>query len=116
VDLATPETVDGYLKTQLDRRLPALDANDLWYQVNASWDYDPSANLERMTAPTVWINSADDFINPPELGLAEQFAPRMTNVSYRLIPNSADGKGHGTHTWARFWKDDLVGLLQRTER
>ncbi|PZN99948.1 MAG: hypothetical protein DCF28_12245 [Alphaproteobacteria bacterium] len=116
VDLATPETVDGYLQTQLERRLPVLDANDLWYQVNASWDYDPSANLERMTAPTVWINSADDFINPPELGLAEQFAPRMANVSYRLIPNSADGKGHGTHTWARFWKDDLVGLLQRTER
>jgi homoserine O-acetyltransferase len=64
-DLATPETVDAYLAAQIERRLPALDANDLWYQVNASWDYDPSANLERMTAPTVWINSADDFINPP---------------------------------------------------
>ena len=115
-DLATPEAVDGYLATQMERRLPALDANDLWYQVNASWDYDPSAELERMTAPTTWINSADDFINPPELGLSEQFAPRLANTTYRLIPDSADGKGHGTHTWARFWKDDLVALLTRTER
>jgi homoserine O-acetyltransferase len=116
VDLASPEAVDNYLTTQMARRVPALDANDLWYQVNASWDYDPSARLERMTAPTVWINSADDFINPPELGLTEQFLPRMANVTYRLVPNAADGKGHGTHTWARFWKDDLVALLARTER
>jgi hypothetical protein len=114
-DLATAEAVDGYLATQMGRRLPVLDANDLWYQVNASWDYDPSADLERMTAPTVWINSADDFINPPELGLAERFAPRIANGTYRLIPNSIDGKGHGTHTWARFWQDDLIALLARTE-
>lgn len=115
-DLPTVEAVDGYLATQIERRLPTLDANDLWHQVNASWDYDPSADLERMTAPTVWINSADDFINPPELGLAEQFAPRIVNGTYRLIPNADDGKGHGTHTWARFWKDDLIALLAGTER
>lgn len=116
VDLASPEAVDSYLTAQMERRVSALDANDLWYQVNASWDYDPSARLERMTAPTVWINSADDFINPPELGLTEQFLPRLPNVTYRLVPNAVDGKGHGTHTWARFWKDDLVALLARTER
>ena len=95
---------------------PALDANDLWYQVNASWDYDPSADLERMTAPTTWINSADDFINPPELGLAEQFVPRIAGVRYRLVPNSPGGKGHGTHTWAEFWRQDLIDLLARSER
>lgn len=115
-DLPTPDAVDGWLDGQMERRLPALDANDLWFQVNASWDYDPSADLERMTAPTTWINSADDFINPPELGLAEGFAPRIANGTYRLIPNSPDGKGHGTHTWATFWKDDLIALLARTDR
>ena len=114
-DLATPEAVDAWLATQLERRLPALDANDFWYQVNASWDYDPSADLERITVPVAWINSADDFINPPELGLAERFAPRLVNGTYRLIPNSLDGRGHGTHTWAHFWKDDLVALLARSE-
>lgn len=115
-DLATPAAVDGWLTTQMERRLPALDANDLWFQVNASWDYDPSAGLERITAPVMWINSADDFINPPELGLSERFAPRIRNGRYRLIPNSAGGKGHGTHTWATFWRDDLIDLLARSER
>jgi homoserine O-acetyltransferase len=47
--------------------------------------------------------------------LSEQFAPRIANGTYWLIPNAEDGKGHGTHTWARFWKDDLADLLARTE-
>ena len=114
-DLPTPAAADEWLAAQQARRIPALDANDLWYQVNASFDYDPSAGLERITAPMTWINSADDFINPPELGLAEQFAPRIAGVSYRLILNSVGGKGHGTHTWAVFWKQDLIDLLARTE-
>ncbi len=114
-DLATPAAVDEWLAAQQARRIPALDANDLWYQVNASFDYDPSAGLERITAPMTWINSADDFINPPELGLAEQFVPRIAGVRYRLIPNSPGGKGHGTHTWAAFWKADLIDLLARSE-
>jgi homoserine O-acetyltransferase len=115
-DLPTPAAVDEWLAAQQARRLPALDANDLWYQVNASHDYDPSARLEAITAPVTWINSADDFINPPELGLSEQFIPRIADVRYRLIPNSVGGKGHGTHTWATFWKDDLIELLARSER
>ena len=114
-DLATPAAVDEWLSQQQARRLPALDANDLWYQVNASFDYDPSAGLERISAPMTWINSADDFINPPELGLAERFVPRIAGVQYRLVPNSVGGKGHGTHTWAVFWKQDLVALLARSE-
>ncbi len=115
-DLATPAAVDEWLAAQQARRIPALDANDLWYQVNASFDYDPSARLEAITAPMTWINSADDFINPPELGLAERFVPRIAGVRYRLIPSSADGKGHGTHTWAVFWKQDLIDLLAGSER
>jgi homoserine O-acetyltransferase len=113
-DLATPAAVDAWAANQQARRLPGLDANDLWYQVNASSDYDPSADLEKITAPVMWINSADDFINPPELGLSEQFAPRIRNGQYRLIPNSVGGHGHGTHTWATFWKADLVALLARS--
>lgn len=116
VELPTREAADAYVAAQLERRLPGLDANDLWYQVNASFDYDPSAGLETITAPVMWINSADDFINPPELGLSERFAPRIARGRYRLIPNSPSGRGHGTHTWAVFWKEDLVDLLARSER
>lgn len=114
--LPTRAAADEYLQAQIARRLPPLDANDLWYQVNASWDYDPSARLEDIRVPVTWINSADDFINPPELGLSEQFAPRLVQGRYRLIPNSPEGRGHGTHTAASFWKQDLIELLARSER
>lgn len=107
---------DAWLAEQLPRRIAGLDANDLWYQVNASHDYDPSADLEAITAPVTWINSADDFINPPELGLAERFAPRLRNGRYVLIPASPETRGHGTHTWARFWRDELIALLERSDR
>ena len=114
--LPTREATDAWLAEQLPRRIAGLDANDLWYQVNASHDYDPSEGLEAITAPITWINSADDFINPPELGLAEQFIPRIAGVRYVLIPASVETRGHGTHTWARFWEDELIALLARSER
>lgn len=113
--LDSKRVADEWLQTQIARRLPPLDANDLWYQVNASWDYDPAARLEDIRVPVTWINSADDFINPPELGLSEQFAPRIAQGRYRLIPNSPEGRGHGTHTAASFWKQDLIELLARSE-
>lgn len=114
-ELPDREATDAWLAEQLPGRIAGLDANDLWYQVNASRDYDPSANLEAITAPVSWINSADDFINPPELGLAERFAPRIARGHYVLIPASPETRGHGTHTWARFWKDELIALLARSE-
>ena len=115
VELPDRARTDAWLAEQLPGRVAGLDANDLWYQVNASRDYDPSATLEAISVPVTWINSADDFINPPELGLAEQFAPRIAQGRYVLIPASAETRGHGTHTWARFWKDELVALLARSE-
>ena len=111
----TREAVDAYVEDALPKALAALDANDLLYQVAASRNYDPSGKLELITVPVTWINSADDFINPPELGQSEQFAPRLKNGRYVLIPVSPDGKGHGTHTWAKFWRDELRTLLARSE-
>jgi homoserine O-acetyltransferase len=113
-DLPDRAHTDAWLAEQLPGRIAGLDANDLWYQVNSSRDYDPSGRLEAITVPVTWINSADDFINPPELGLAEQFTPRLATTRYVLIPASAETRGHGTHTWARFWKDELVALLARS--
>ncbi len=95
--------------------LASLDANDLLYQVSASRDYDPSARLAEIRARVLWINSADDFINPPELGIAEAEARRLRNGRFVLLPASERTHGHGTHTWAEFWKSDLVTLLAETE-
>jgi len=59
----------------------------------------------------LWINSADDFINPPGLGMAEKAAKRMPRARFILIPESTETKGHGTHTWAKFWKAELAALM-----
>ena len=87
------------------------DANDQIYQLDASRTYNPAPLLEKITVPVLWINSGDDFINPPELGLAQQMVKRMPRARFILIPASKETKGHGTHTWAKFWKADLAKLL-----
>lgn len=112
----TRAAADAYADEAVKRGFAGRDANDLIYQVSASRTYDPSKGLERITAPVTWINSADDFINPPGLGIAEPAAKRLKNGRFRLIPATPDTKGHGTHTWAKFWKVDLVELLKRSER
>lgn len=103
--------VDGYLK----RTMASTDANNMVFYLKASRNYDPSSHLERITAPVLWINSADDYINPPELGIAEKMVKRMPNARFILIPLSDATRGHGTHTVAAIWKDYLAEFMQKTE-
>jgi homoserine O-acetyltransferase len=111
----TGAAVRAWYAAELPRRLKGLDANDLVYALEASRTYDPSKDLEKITAPVTWINSADDFINPPELGIAQKMAPRLKQGRFVLIPASPDTHGHGTHTWAALWQDELAALLKRSE-
>jgi len=84
------------------------------YQVNASRNYDPSPQLEKITAHVTYINAADDFINPPELGMAEREIKKVKNVRFVLIPISDETRGHGTHTKAVIWKQYLAELLEQS--
>jgi homoserine O-acetyltransferase/O-succinyltransferase len=111
--LPTRDAADAYVETT-EKTAASLDANDLLYQVNASRNYDPSAQLEKITAPVMWINSADDFINPPELGIAEKESPRLKNGTFILLPISDQTQGHGTHTLAAVWKGYLEQLLKKS--
>ncbi len=113
-DTPTRAAVDAGVETRVAADLARVDANDQLYALDASRDYDPSAGLAKITVPVTWINSADDFINPPGLGIAETEVRKMPNATFRLIPESVEGRGHSTHTWARFWKGDLVALLARS--
>ncbi len=110
-DSPTREAADAFLDAQLERRLPTSEANDMLYQFDSSRDYDPAPHLERITAPVLAINSADDLINPPELGLMEALMPKLARARYVLIPASERTRGHGTHTWAALWKQQLVEFL-----
>jgi homoserine O-acetyltransferase len=115
-NLPTRDAADKYLDDYFKTRTDGLDANDLLYAVNASRNYDPSAQLEKIKAPVMWINSADDFINPPELKIAEREAARLKNGRFVLIPASEQTHGHGTHTWAALWKQYLQELLEKAAR
>jgi homoserine O-acetyltransferase len=91
------------------------DANDTIYRIDSSRTYNPSPLLSKITVPVTWINSADDFINPPNLKIAEAEVAKMPNAKFILIPETAETRGHSTHTWAVFWKDELAALLKRSE-
>jgi homoserine O-acetyltransferase/O-succinyltransferase len=113
-NLPTRGAADKYLDDYFREHAADLDANNFLYQVSASRNYDPSPQLEKIKAPVMWINSADDFINPPELKIAEREAPRLKNGRFVLIPISDQTHGHGTHTWAAVWKQYLEELLAKS--
>ena len=110
----TRDAADKFLDDYFKSHLSDLDANDLLYQVNASRNYDPSPQLEKIMARVMWMNSGDDFINPPELGIAQHAAKRLKNGNFILIPASEQTHGHGSHTWAVLWKERLVELLEKS--
>jgi homoserine O-acetyltransferase len=115
-DYPTRQAADDYLAGRLRQAVPHLDANDLLYQVDSSRNYDPSPKLGAIKAPLLWINSADDFINQPYLGIAEREIKRIPRGRYLVIPASLSTHGHGTHTWAALWKSHLVELLTESAR
>jgi homoserine O-acetyltransferase len=110
----TRQKAKAYVEETVEKGIGSLDANDVIYQFDSSRNYNPWPQLEKITAPLTWVNSADDFINPRNLPVPEQAVKRMKNARFRLIPESAETHGHGTHTWAKFWKADLVELLARS--
>jgi homoserine O-acetyltransferase len=110
----TREKATAYVRQAIPNAIKDLDANDMIYQFDSSRNYNPWPRLEKITAPVMWVNSADDFINPRNLAVPQEAVKRMSNARFRLIPESSETHGHGTHTWAKFWKADLIELLERT--
>ncbi len=107
---------EPYAGSAIDSRTAETDANDFLYYVDASRNYNPEPKLGTITTPVLWINSADDFINPPELGIAEKMVGRMPHTKFILIPISEKTYGHGTHTVAAVWKDYLIEYLNQTDK
>jgi homoserine O-acetyltransferase len=107
----TDENLDKFV----EQIVKADDANDVLYAIEASHDYDPGPNLEKIRAPLLAINSADDLINPPELGILEREIKRVPHGRAIIIPLSDKTRGHGSHTVASLWKDQLSILLKESE-
>ena len=107
----TDEVLDKFV----EQIVKSDDANDVLYAVEASHDYDPGPNLEKIRAPLLAINSADDLINPPELGILEREIKRVPHGRAFVIPMNDKTRGHGSHTIASLWEDQLIKLLSETE-
>ena len=112
--LPTRDAADKYLEDYVSTRTAWLDATDLLFQVDSSRNYDPAGQLGKIKAPVMWINSADDLINPPDLGIAEKKVKEISKGQFVLIPASENTHGHGTHTWAEIWKQYLAELLEKS--
>jgi homoserine O-acetyltransferase len=110
-DAPTRAAADSQITAWLDARFRSMDANDMLYAFDASRDYDPEPMLDRITAPVLAINSADDQVNPPELGLMERLMPRVARGRYVLLPITPQTRGHGTHTVAAVWKEPFSSFL-----
>ncbi len=104
--------IEAFHAAQDGLKARAVDPNDTIYQFDASRTYNPAPRLSEITVPVLWINSADDFINPPGLGDPEALAAKMPNARFVLIPASEETRGHGTHTAAAIWKDELIAFLE----
>ncbi|HEX6535613.1 MAG TPA: alpha/beta fold hydrolase [Gemmatimonadaceae bacterium] len=105
LQLAAPtrDSADAYIRRWEENILKREDANDVLYAFDASRDYDPSVALEKIEAPLLAINSADDQVNPPEIGITKRLMPRVRHGTFWLIPTSEQTRGHGTHTDAAVW-------------
>jgi homoserine O-acetyltransferase len=115
-DLPTAGAADEFVEKYMQLELGQLDANDLLYAVDASRNYDPEGALDKIEAPVMWVNSGDDFVNPPELGIAEREVKRLKRGRFVLVPASDQTHGHGTHTWAAVWQGYLKELLERSAK
>ncbi len=107
---------DEVLHKFVEQIVKTDDANDVLYALEASRDYDPGPNLEKIRAPLLAINSADDLINPPELGILEREIKRVPHGRAIVMTLTEKTRGHGSHTVAALWKDQLVELLKETEK
>jgi len=111
----TRDAADKFLDERVRASLARADANDMLYQFDSSREYNPAPKLEAIVAPLVAINSADDLINPPELGVMEREIKRVKRGRYVLIPISDQTRGHGTHTLPLIWQQHLKELLAESE-
>jgi homoserine O-acetyltransferase len=110
-EFPTRKQAEAYVDSEVKDIVSHTDADDFLYYFDASRDYDPAPRLGSIIAPVMWINSADDFINPPELDIPRRLAQRMPHARFILIPASMSTYGHGTHTHAAVWKRYLIELL-----
>jgi homoserine O-acetyltransferase len=114
--MPTRATADAYYRERVKNLARRYDANDTLYQITASNDYDPQKQLDTIVAPLLAINSADDQINPPELGILQRAIKHVRRGRFVLLPITLKTRGHGTHTLPAIWGSYLRQFLEETRK
>ncbi len=112
----TRDAADKFYEERLKAQLARADADDMLYQFDSSREYNPAPSLEKIKAPLVAVNSADDLVNPPELGIMEREIKRVRRGRYVLLPITDETRGHGTHSLPAIWQRHLAALLEESAR
>jgi homoserine O-acetyltransferase len=112
----TRDAADKFYEDRVKSAVARADANDMIYQFDSSREYNPAPALDKIKVPLFAVNSADDLINPPELGLMELEIKKVKQGRYILLPITEQTRGHGTHTIAAIWQGYLKELLEKTGR
>jgi homoserine O-acetyltransferase/O-succinyltransferase len=107
----TIAATDRYVAEQVAARTKSTDANDMLYHYHAIEDYNPAPHLAKITAPLLAINSADDFVNPPELPMMHALIKQVKHGRFVLLPITDDTRGHGTHSLPAIWGPELIKFL-----
>ncbi len=107
----TRDRADTVIRAYINAGMKTTDANDMLYYFAASRNYDPSSHLAQVTAPVLAINSADDFVNPPELGIEEKLIAQVKHATFVMVPISDQTRGHGTHSVPAVWDSHLKDFL-----
>jgi homoserine O-acetyltransferase len=113
-DAPTREEADKLFDQTIQKRMDANNAVDMLYQFDSSRDYNPEPDLQKIRAPLLAINSADDVVNPPELGILERTIQRVKHGRYILLPITDQTRGHGTHSLPAIWKEHLAWLIENS--
>jgi homoserine O-acetyltransferase len=104
------------VEDQVAARWKTYDANDMLYHYHSIEDYNPEPHLAEITAPLLAINSADDFVNPPELPMMQALIKKVPHGRFVLLPVTDDTRGHGTHSLPAIWGGELVKFLKELEQ
>lgn len=111
----TRDATDEWFNKAVARRAAAMDANDMLYAYDSSRNYNPDPDLEKIEAPLIAINSADDMVNPPQLGIVEREIKRVKHGRFVLLPITDQTRGHGTHSLPAVWGNYLEELLKESD-
>jgi homoserine O-acetyltransferase len=108
--LPTRGAANAFYDTQI-AAAERQDPNDYLYWFEASADYNPAPDLERIKARLFAVNFADDELNPAELGMLDTAVARIGGARGVTIPAGPLTHGHQTLTQAAVWQPYLIELL-----